>query len=431
MDGQRVDEAKESLQQMEGLPKEVMAIAKAARTPPVTKGPEVQALLSDLQEVEGTAETLQSKAAGQPKIAGPAEQAGEEVRTLRARARKMLPPPLTPVPEAELTKIADGFEKQIALARELVATPPPPPPPPPPPKFKPPFTPAESTMIIAASSDLGSSLVVPLLKAHAAGEVVGEPEPTRVWYYTSGKEKILVRVAAGAPCLELLDGKADLVLSDVGFSPEELQAFGRAFPGKSLESRAQSELVAMDALTLLAHPSAAKDELTASEVAATRWLSGPPGSPEHAAAMRLGFQVAKTTDHPAEAVLQSTDQYGLSLYHKDHDNIRAKRLAYKASAEATALKPSPFTIATEDYKFAFRVVATFSQVPGWRHPLGDVHDHDGGAGYCREARIRRSRFASLARDSRSREARDPRPDVGAQVGHGGLPPADQLPLRHQ
>lgn len=76
------------------------------------------------------------------------------------------------------------------------------------------------------------------------------------------------------------------------------------------------------------------------------------------AAEPFGFRVTKATAQlPADEILHEANATGSGLYHREGANIRAKRLAWKAGPTTLELKPSPFTIATEDYRFSFRITA--------------------------------------------------------------------------
>jgi phosphate transport system substrate-binding protein len=62
--------------------------------------------------------------------------------------------------------------------------------------------------------------------------------------------------------------------------------------------------------------------------------------------------------------MQDRNVLACGLYHLEGKNLRAKRLAVKASKDSFALKPSPFTIATEEYLYSYRIVA-------WTHSNPD------------------------------------------------------------
>jgi phosphate transport system substrate-binding protein len=315
---------------------------------------EVRQLITDYQDAEGTADGLIARArdVGRTETAEEGETLVEAMREAMARAGRLIPAPTSPPPPAELAKFLAEIKASLDQARTSVGS------------YAPvPFQTAEATLVIVTTSDLAENLAVPILKARSGGEAV--PAPGQVWYYKSKaghqpEEKVIVRVADALAYNELIEKRADLVLSDVAHGEGEAHAFAKQFPGSELASRAYSEVVALDALTLLAHPESTESDITAEQARVARWIGGSIESPEHATALRFGFQIAQMADRPAEAVLTDRTFRGLGLYHQEGVNIRAKRLAYQAGPKTAALQPSPFTIATEDYKFAFRIIATHS-----------------------------------------------------------------------
>jgi phosphate transport system substrate-binding protein len=64
-----------------------------------------------------------------------------------------------------------------------------------------------------------------------------------------------------------------------------------------------------------------------------------------------------------EAAMQNKNVLACGLYHLEGKNLRAKRLAVKASKDSSPLKPSPFTIATEEYLYSYRIVAWTNTKP--------------------------------------------------------------------
>ena len=80
--------------------------------------------------------------------------------------------------------------------------------------------------------------------------------------------------------------------------------------------------------------------------------------------MLLGLNSAKELPGDSEPLALSDRSIAvLGLYHQEDANLRAKRLPIKASMDSPALKPSPFTIATEDYRFSYRIVAWTNRNP--------------------------------------------------------------------
>jgi phosphate transport system substrate-binding protein len=117
-------------------------------------------------------------------------------------------------------------------------------------------------------------------------------------------------------------------------------------------------VIALDALTLLVHPDNPISTFTVGSDIPLRIAAGPENSAIRGKAVQLGFNVTDASEASGEdAALADRNLLSLGLYHEEGANLRAKRLAIQATDETLALKPSPFTIATEDYLYSFRIVA--------------------------------------------------------------------------
>ena len=357
-----IRKAKDDLATFEPLVKQGQTAVQSANKPGSGSGPvavEAAGLMADLQDLRSRVEDLRerSQAASNNGIASQADEVLESIANDLKRASKSKPKPPTPVPgdlitkfEAKLKGLRDDAAKRI---QETVL--------PPPPVVKP-FDEKDATLVIACSSDLRESLVVPILKARNGGDAV---RCQTEWYYQSKpevipQEKIIIRASDETPYGDLMAGPVDLVVTDRPPTAAEMAAFAQKFPGTSLGSRAFSEVVALDALTLLSHPESSRNKVLGKEVTELSWIAGPVGGPEYAAALRRGFRPDQSAERPADAVLADKKLLGLGLYHREGANIKAKRLAYQPSADTRELKPSPFSIATEDYNLSFRIQASTS-----------------------------------------------------------------------
>jgi outer membrane protein OmpA-like peptidoglycan-associated protein len=367
--------AKDGLPSFDQLLKQGQSAAQTANKPAVGSGPvviEVRKLIPDLEEIQSRAESLRNEAqdASNDAISNKADEILELISKDLKRASKLLPKASGPNPPDLLTK----FEAKIAAMRgdvtkkiaEFVL--------PAPPVVKP-FDEKDATLVIASSSDLPESLIVPLLRARDGGEAV---HCQAEWYYQSKSnvvphEKILIKINEEAPYGALISGQVDLVITDRPPSPAEMTLFEQKFPGASLASLAHSEIIALDALTLLTHPDGPRNKVLGKEAANLSWISGPVGGPEHSAALRRGFRPSPWPGRPADEVLKNKDLLGLGLYHREGANIKAKRLAYQPSADTRELIPSPFSIATEDYNLSFRIQASTS--PASRKGALDLVNH--------------------------------------------------------
>jgi outer membrane protein OmpA-like peptidoglycan-associated protein len=357
-----IAKAKDDLPTFDLILKQGREAFEVANKPAIGSGPvgiEVKKLISDLKDIQPRAESLrnQAQASSNNNISNQSDEFLDSITKDIKRASKLLPKPPTPIPgdmpakfEARIKGLSVDVAKRIA---EFVPTVPPPPKP---------FDEKEATLVIACSSDLPESLMVPMLKARSGGDAV---KCQAEWYYRSKpdvmpQEKVIIKVSDGTPYDGLISGSVDLVVTDRPPTSDEMTAFEQKFTGASLESRAHSEVIALDALTLLAHPESPRSKVQGKEATTLSWIGGPVDGPEHQAALRFGFKPSQSVDRPADAVLADKSLLGLGLYHREGANIKAKRLAYQPSADTRELKPSPFSIATEDYNPSFRIQASTS-----------------------------------------------------------------------
>lgn len=266
-----------------------------------------------------------------------------DVDSTLSRARKFaVGGTATTSPEGEELKkaLAESLSSLEAAKASLTAFTPPP---------DLPFQPAEADLIIAAASDLAGELVAPLIIGWSEAEAMKGPEG-RYFIKSASAGKILVEPVTGDEGFKrLAAGEIKVFFTDR--SPSE---FGQHLKA----SRSVAEVIALDAMTLLVHPDNALDTFEMGKVASLRLGTGPEGSPIRSRAQLFGLSTGTTSNLSGEeAALTDRTLLALSHYHEEGVNLRAKRLAVKPSSEALSLKPSPFTIATEDYRYSFRIVA--------------------------------------------------------------------------
>lgn len=217
-----------------------------------------------------------------------------------------------------------------------------------------PFQPDTADLVIAASGNLAGDLAAPLAAAWSDSKVVPATDGN---YYLTGKDgvRILVKQAPGTLGFKMLaDGECAVFFADRSPAAADLGNF----KGDFRESRSVAEVVALDALTLLVHPDNPSSTVTTGSELPFRIAAGPAGSAVREKATQFGFPVQGASEASGEqAALADRELLSLGLYHEEGGNLRAKRLAVQATSETLALKPSPFTIATEDYLYSFRIVA--------------------------------------------------------------------------
>lgn len=222
-----------------------------------------------------------------------------------------------------------------------------------------PFDADEADLVVAATGDLAGELVAPILAEYLQCEP--ETSSDGVFYFTAhdGKNVILETTAPSAGYEKLANANCDLLISNIDPTASDLEKFGPDFQA----NRSVAEVIALDALTFLSHPENRIDVLHPSVSPIQSASVGAEDDEVRSIANRFGLDFTTSPTGSGEQIaLLHRDKVSLSLFHDEAPNIRAKRLAVKASEDSAPLLPSPFTVATEDYRYSFRIIA-------WnRHP---------------------------------------------------------------
>ncbi len=274
------------------------------------------------------------------------DDASQRARRIAATAGTA---PNTPENKTLRTALEQQLKKLEMVRAELDRFSPPPPLP---------FEPEDADLVISASGDNAGDLAAPLVAGWSGGDIV--PGSDGAFYISGGsKGKIIVRpVTPEEGFAALADGKTAVFFSDR--SPDESE-LGTGFS----MNRSVAEVVALDALTLLVNPSSSLSEVTMSGSLPAPLEAGADFSNVRLQAEQFGLPLAGAGDQSGEeAALKNPDVISLGLYHKEGVNLRAKRLAVRATTSTASLKPGPFAIATEDYLYSFRIVA-------WTSPKAD------------------------------------------------------------
>lgn len=270
-------------------------------------------------------------------------------RTL-ARARRLANPGQSESSDPSLQITRKSLDAMLArvgdIQKRLSSFTPPKPPPPLP------FKPEAAEMVIGAPKGLVDSLVAPLVAGWTNVEIHSDDQGN---VYLVGPQKTLITpLSIEEGFAKLADNEIHLFFASRAPTSQELAKFGPNFR----ENRSVAEVVALDALTLLAHPESAYDTYKAGEALPLRLSAGEPGSAVRIKAREFGFAVDSASEASGEmGALISPNSLSLGLYHNERNNLRAKRMAVRPTPQTRPLKPSPFTIATEDYLFSFRIVA--------------------------------------------------------------------------
>lgn len=209
-------------------------------------------LAGDYKSFKGRVETAQAAAPPDD------EEARQAFRTLlvdvdrgmkRAQRTPPGPPPSPPLVseiDAALVSVRDGLKKLG--------------------EGKPPFPPERASLTIVTNPMLVQSLVLPLLQARFADATIAEQPGGQGWSVATSDSAMSPGVlvsSAGADAYEpLIGGTADLIVTDQPPGEQARAAFAQAFPGADIDSRAYAEVIALDAIVLLGHPSRANDRVT-------------------------------------------------------------------------------------------------------------------------------------------------------------------------
>ena len=253
------------------------------------------------------------------------------------------------VPRSTVDGIRSAFTEVRDALDELAA------------RTKPSFAPEAAGLRISASPELVDALLLPLLQAHVGGKPLGELEPGRWYLPLAGGDLapgIVIDAAADAPYDPLINGSADLVLSDRPPDAAEQARFADAFGGQVLDSRAFSEVIALDAVALLGHPNAAGAPVGPADLTGERWRVHDADAALIGRLTGAG-PMFDSVPEPLPTIADRGER-ALVLYHRCGPGLRARMLPYQPAPETRALIASPFSIATEDYGLSFRIIAAHS-----------------------------------------------------------------------
>lgn len=284
------------------------------------------------KEVEDFRETLLAR---RPDLA---ERTGELMLGIQSALARLKPliAPTTP------TSIPLDMEDSLVLlneAQQALASYVPPPPP-----IKMPFDRSETTLRIVANPTIARSMVEPLIAAWVGGNWVGESTGERFLLSDAKNYKIILTLTSEPQIsAEIAESRAD-----VAFTTTATDGL----------TRADAEVIALDALCLFSHPTANLPPFQPGQSAKPLMAGNIKGDLGlKAEEFGLNLLDARTQRTPLEAVLEDEDALALAFYHEEKNALpRAARMAVQPQGAAFALLPSPFSIATEDYAFAFRVI---------------------------------------------------------------------------
>ncbi|MBK1645244.1 hypothetical protein CKO25_11440 [Thiocapsa imhoffii] len=353
------DEARLLETQLDAIATEVAERMEAGKQPDsraVERSMAASRLVRGYETLEERAETVQAE------VSMGADSAGAEalamlidgIRDAMRRARSLAVPVVVGGADPQFVALQTQIQDNLDRARRAIDAIPEP--------AALPFPASDAGLVIASSPGLDAALVVPLVQARW-GEAATLDQDTGQWFLPSTDPDIapgvLIRVAVEDPSALLIEDQADLVITDLPPSPIIRERFAAAFPGDSIDSRAFSEVIALNAIALLGHPDAPDTDIETEELAQTRWLAQ---ASDISWLKRLDRPeiLTQPVEDPFAAILGHPETRAIALFHQCAPNLRAKYLAYQPGSEVRALAPSPFSIGTEDYGLSFRIVAVHS-----------------------------------------------------------------------
>lgn len=311
--------------------------------------PLIGKLIALQQEIEEQQEIAESQC---PKHVGDFETIMTNVAASISKARRLTTgdAAAAPVDASLIASVKNSITDLEAIRDRLASLPPPTPAPV---KTEPPFTGAD--LLIGAAPGIAERLVGPLAAAWTDSKVIAGPDDGLLFIDGGPGKKLVVKPMSTEVGFEsLAAGDIALFFADRSPTAAELARFGSGFK----ESRSVAEVVALDALTLLVHPDNTMDTYEVGQSLPLKVAAGPKGSAVRSKAEQFGLRpLAGNKAFGEEAAMQDRNVLACGLYHLEGENLRAKRLAVKASKDSPALKPSPFTIATEEYLYSYRIVA--------------------------------------------------------------------------
>lgn len=311
--------------------------------------PLIGKLIALQQEVEEQQEIAESQC---PKHVDDFETITTNVAASISKARRLTNggAAAAPVDASLVASVKNSITDLEAIRDRLASLPPPTPAPV---KTEPPFTNAD--LLIGAAPGIAERLVGPLAAAWTDSKAIPGPDDGLLFIDGGTGKKLVVKpMSTGGGFESLAAGDIHLFFADRSPTAAELARFGAGFK----ESRSVAEVVALDALTLLVHPDNPIDTYEVGQSLSLKAAAGAEGSAVRSKAEQFGLRSSAISEAIGEeAAMQDRNVLACGLYHLEGKNLRAKRLAVKASKDSSALKPSPFTIATEEYLYSYRIVA--------------------------------------------------------------------------
>ncbi|MFB1487692.1 MULTISPECIES: OmpA family protein [unclassified Thiocapsa] len=218
-----------------------------------------------------------------------------------------------------------------------------------------------ASVTISTNPLLAEALVLPVLNTCVADSAVRPSSDERHWFVASQDPEIapgvLVSIAdLDDPYRPLLAERADVVVADQTPDQQTQAEFSARFPGKVITASDHATVIALDAIALLGH--SARPAAPVTDLSQDRW-STDTASAQVITRLAPTINVTLVED-PFATVQADPEALSVVLYHQLTRHPVGQSLAYQPSPDAPALKPTAFSIGTENYPLSYRILATQS-----------------------------------------------------------------------
>ena len=227
---------------------------------------------------------------------------------------------------------------------------------------------------LAATSDLADKLAAPLISAYVkqrfktdSSLVARSPSEIRLGFLLNGQKNVIVIHRTDDS--GIYDSLAAGV--DINFAAR-LPSESETSKNPALKSPECAEVVALDALAVLAPSGSESNLIKASEIGARYRLLPSPSSGDSwlEPSIRMygidkgSVEPKKITPLLMDTNFRDSSSIGIGSYSSYSRSPAGKTLlSVQADEDTAALAPSPFTISTEDYKYSVRILSFHPEKP--------------------------------------------------------------------
>lgn len=272
----------------------------------------------------------------------------EQIQDSRLQVKRLIAPESSLLDQKLVVNIQINLEAVQIILEQLAK------------KTKFPFLPQDAGLSIAVSPSLVEPLILPLLQSYLADAAITADADVPQWFISTTNPAIApgawVTVIADDPYSSLLDGSTDLVFAIQAPDESIRTRFAAKFSGQELQSRTFSEVVALDAVVLIAHPNAVIKNVDQSTLNRGQWLARSADVNPIKRLINSTITIREIPD-PLTTLLAESDSSVIGFYHQWRSKPNGQYLPFKTTTETPAILPSSFSIATEEYPLSYRIMA--------------------------------------------------------------------------